>query len=64
MTEGFQNAISRIRGFHLSGLVEEAVKQTVILPLLNQVGWNRDDPIEVSPEYQTSAGLVVRSPNW
>lgn len=55
MTKAFETAIARIKGFDLPNLKEEAIKQGVILPLLNQAGWATDDITEVCPEFPVSA---------
>jgi len=37
---------------------EQAVSQGVVLPLLQELGWNIWDPNKVWPEYQTGEGRV------
>jgi predicted type IV restriction endonuclease len=35
-----------------------AIRQGIVLPLLAQLGWNRDDLSEVVPEFQVRSGYV------
>lgn len=54
----FEETLANIRGYNFTALVEEAVKQGVILPLLNEVGWNTRNIDEVKPELWVGEGLV------
>ena len=54
----FGETLTKIRGYNFTSLVEEAVKQGVILPLLNRVGWDTQDIVEVKPELWVGEGLV------
>ena len=58
MPKTFEETLSNIKRKNLGTLVEEAIKQTVILPLLNRVGWETEDDDEVKPEHPTGKGLV------
>ena len=55
MTKAFETTIDRIKGFDLPNLKEEAIKQGVILPLLNRAGWATEDITEVCPEFPVGA---------
>ena len=53
MTTSFENTLAKIKSFDLRSFDEQAVKQGVILPLLNRIGWDTEDMNEVRPELQT-----------
>lgn len=55
MTKAFETTIDKIKGFDLPNLKEEAIKQGVILPLLNRAGWATEDITEVCPEFPVGA---------
>lgn len=46
------------RNRNLYAANEEATKQGLVLPLLAQLGWNRDNISEVTPEYSVGNGRV------
>ena len=56
MSENFEAALAKIKGFDLQSLSEQEIKQGVILPLLNRVGWDTEDVTEVVPEFPLGAG--------
>ena len=59
MTDKLEGLIERLReskSIFLSS--EEATKQGVILPILAQLGWDRDNIQEVIPEYSVGSGRV------
>ena len=58
MTVKFEAALSKIKGYSFEALGEEAIKQGVILPLINRVGWDTEDITAVKPEHQTGQGPV------
>ena len=51
----FGATFSKIKDYDLANLGEEAIKQGVILPLLNQAGWATEDITEVCPEFPVAA---------
>lgn len=59
MSDGVLKVIERWQSDkRLTSISEAKVKQTVILPILRGLGWNWEDPDEVSPEYSAEDGLV------
>lgn len=59
MSKEFETALAKIKSFDLPSLSEQEIKQGVILPLLNRVGWDTEDITEVVPEYPLGAGNKV-----
>ena len=59
MTTPFESTLAKIKGFDLPSFDEQAVKQGVILPLLNRVGWDTEDMNEVRPELLTKGNKKV-----
>jgi predicted type IV restriction endonuclease len=53
MTESLEALLIRVRGEEkaLEGANEEAVRQTVINPILTHLGWNTENLHEVCPEF-------------
>ena len=59
MSDKLLKVIERWRSNESLTLLSEAkVKQVVILPILHELGWNWEDPDEVSPEYFVEDGFV------
>lgn len=58
MSDSFEATLAKIKSYELTTFIEKAIETGVILPLLNKVGWNTDDPTEVKPEHSTDAGAV------
>ena len=59
MTTPFENTLAKIKSFDLRSFDEQAVKQGVILPLLNRIGWDTEDMNEVHPELLTKGSKKV-----
>jgi predicted type IV restriction endonuclease len=59
MSETFEELLSRLtKDYSLFQNIEEAVRQAVVLPILNQLGWNPYNLREVSPEFKVGNGRV------
>ena len=56
LTDRIQHACARLRDGSIRS--EQAVSQSVVLPILDALGWPRSDPRFVVPEYSVGSGRV------